>query len=146
MRLPPQIRTQVFSLPALFLGVGLCVFAWGLRYKLSLYDPPHSASHNIPIAKLLSKDELPETLRPTGLAADAGALAGLLLLRSRPPGIVPALVFAKPQRRAFSPLAPLPSRASILESRGLHSFFFRPPPALRHRLFLTPPIGPLSSL
>lgn len=146
MRLPPQIRTRVFSLPALFLGVGLCVFAWGLRYKLSLYDPPHSASHNIPIAKLLSKEELPETLRPTGLAADAEAFAGLLLLRSRPPGMVPAWVITEPHRRAFSPLAPQPSRASILESRGLHSFFFRPPPSLRERLFLSLPIGTLSSL
>ncbi len=146
MRLPPQIRTRAFSLPALFLGVGLCVFAWGLRYKLSLYDPPHSASHNIPIAKLLSKDELPETLRPTGLAADAGAFADLPLHWSRPPGIVPALVFAEPRRRVLSPLAPQPSRASILESSGLHSFFFRPPPALRHRLFLSPPIDTLSSL
>ncbi len=136
MRLPPQIRTRAFNFPALFLGVGLCVFAWGLRYKLSLYDPPHAASHNIPIAKLLSKDELPETLRPTGLAADAGAFAGLLLLRSWPPNMVPSWVFAETHRRVLSQPGSQPSRASILESSGLHSFFFRPPPVLRHRLFL----------
>jgi hypothetical protein len=33
------------------------VFAWGLQYKLSLYDPPQAASHKIPQAKLLSKNE-----------------------------------------------------------------------------------------
>ena len=40
-----------------FLGLGFCVFAWGLQYKLSLYDPPQTASHQIPRAKLLSRDE-----------------------------------------------------------------------------------------
>lgn len=35
-----------------------CVFLWGLQYKLSLYDPPHAVSHRVPIAKLLSKNEL----------------------------------------------------------------------------------------
>jgi len=39
-----------------FLGLAVCVFAWGLQYKLSLYDPPQAASHQIPKAKLLSKD------------------------------------------------------------------------------------------
>jgi hypothetical protein len=37
--------------------LAFCVFAWGLQYKLSLYDPPQSASHKIPQAKLLSKNE-----------------------------------------------------------------------------------------
>jgi hypothetical protein len=40
-----------------FIGLSLLVFAWGLGYKLSLYDPPHSESHKIPQAKLLSKNE-----------------------------------------------------------------------------------------
>jgi hypothetical protein len=39
-----------------FLGLAVCVFAWGLQYKLSLYDPPQAASRQIPKAKLLSKD------------------------------------------------------------------------------------------
>lgn len=41
----------------LFLGLAVCVFTWGLQYKLSLYDPPQAASHQIPHAKLLSKNE-----------------------------------------------------------------------------------------
>jgi hypothetical protein len=47
------------------LGLAFCVFAWGLQYKLSLYDPPQAASHQIPKAKLLSKDQQSKT--PEGL-------------------------------------------------------------------------------
>jgi hypothetical protein len=43
------------------LGLAFCVFAWGLQYKLSLYDPPQTASHQIPRAKLLSRDEQSST-------------------------------------------------------------------------------------
>jgi hypothetical protein len=45
-----------------FLGLAFCVFAWGLQYKLSLYDPPQTASHQIPMAKLLSRDEQSSTV------------------------------------------------------------------------------------
>jgi hypothetical protein len=44
-----------------FLGLAFCVFAWGLEYKLSLYDPPQTSSHQIPKAKLLSRDEQSST-------------------------------------------------------------------------------------
>jgi len=44
-----------------FLGLTFCVFAWGLEYKLSLYDPPQTDSHQIPKAKLLSRDEQSST-------------------------------------------------------------------------------------
>src|ERR1035437_4967809 len=44
-----------------FLGLAFCVFAWGLQYKLSLYDPPQTASHQIPKAKLLSRDDQSST-------------------------------------------------------------------------------------
>lgn len=47
------VRLLAFALVAL----GVCVFAWGLKYKLSLYDPPHSLSHRIPAAKLLTGKE-----------------------------------------------------------------------------------------
>jgi hypothetical protein len=40
-----------------FIGLAFCVFMWGLQYKLSLYDSPEAASHHIPKAKLLSKNE-----------------------------------------------------------------------------------------
>lgn len=44
-----------------FLGLAVFVFTWGLQYKLSLYDPPKSVSHQIPQAKLISEDEQTET-------------------------------------------------------------------------------------
>jgi len=49
-------RSGFFGILA-FLGLAICVFSWGLQYKLSLYDPPQAASHQIPNAKLLSKNE-----------------------------------------------------------------------------------------
>jgi hypothetical protein len=41
-----------------FLGLALAVFAWGLRYKLSLYDAPTSPSHGMVEAKLLLPNEV----------------------------------------------------------------------------------------
>jgi hypothetical protein len=49
----PISRMSAFA----FFGLAFCVFTWGLEYKLSLYDPPEAASHHIPKAKLLSKNE-----------------------------------------------------------------------------------------
>ena len=50
-------RVSFGRLSLTFLSLALCVFAWGLQYKLSLYDPPQAASHQVPQAKLLSKNE-----------------------------------------------------------------------------------------
>jgi hypothetical protein len=49
----PRLRTLAFGLALL----GLCVFAWGLKYKLSLYDAPQAVSHHMAAAKLLSGKE-----------------------------------------------------------------------------------------
>jgi len=49
-------RSGFFGIHA-FLGLAICVFSWGLQYKLSLYDPPQAVSHQFPTAKLLSKNE-----------------------------------------------------------------------------------------
>lgn len=37
--------------------LGVCVFFWGLGYKMSLYRPHPSGLHRIPEAKLLSRNE-----------------------------------------------------------------------------------------
>jgi hypothetical protein len=50
-------RRAVFLRILAFLGLATCVFSWGLQYKLSLYDPPQAPSHQIPSAKLLSRNE-----------------------------------------------------------------------------------------
>jgi hypothetical protein len=49
------VRAFAFGLVLL----GVCVFAWGLRYKLSLYSPPHSIARCMPAAKLLTGKERP---------------------------------------------------------------------------------------
>jgi hypothetical protein len=57
---PLPFRNNRTGLRALAFGLmllGLCVFAWGLKYKLSLYDPPRALSHQMPAAKLLSGKE-----------------------------------------------------------------------------------------
>jgi hypothetical protein len=66
---------RVLACGLVFLGI--CVFAWGLRYKLSLYDPPHSVSHRIPAAKLLTGKERIEVpaLGRSGAASPAGPAA-----------------------------------------------------------------------
>lgn len=40
-----------------FLALALAVVIWGTGYKLSLYDAPNAVSHQMPHAKLLSKNE-----------------------------------------------------------------------------------------
>lgn len=40
-----------------FLALALAVVGWGTGYKLSLYDAPNAVSHQMPHAKLLSKNE-----------------------------------------------------------------------------------------
>lgn len=72
----PVLRGFTFALVLL----GLCVFAWGLRYKLSLYQPPHSVGRHMPAAKLLVGKEraalpavdLRQTTSPDSLPAFVG--------------------------------------------------------------------------
>ena len=42
-------------LSMLFVLLGVCVFVWGLGYKLSLYETQTSSIHRIPEAKLLTR-------------------------------------------------------------------------------------------
>jgi|SRR5271155_1717990 len=117
-----------FVLP--FLGLAFCVFTWGLQYKLSLYDPPQAASHEIPRAKLLSRDEQrAATESPLLSKNSASDKAAQILLFSLVSSFLLALSL---------PYRPLPVRKDQdqhepwrLRSRaGLTAFFFRPPPAL----------------
>jgi hypothetical protein len=63
-------RTIVAATTAIVLA--LCVFLWGLGYKLSLYHPPHSFARLVPIAKLLSKNEQPR-IAASSIAGAAAA-------------------------------------------------------------------------
>lgn len=113
-----------------FLGLGLCIFAWGLRYKLSLYHPPHAASPVIPHAKLLSKNERPDPDAAVSvLATSESPAVNLLSVWLFAGGALSmAALPAMPAARQV-PTCPQP-KDSLLERTGLHAFFFRPPPTL----------------
>ena len=113
-----------------FLGLAISVFTWGLQYKLSLYDPPHSTSHQIPEAKLLSRNEqaavgespLIKSTEASAVMTQASLfnvftffLLALNLLR--------APMFSQQEWNVKRPW-----RISCRPS--LSAFFFRPPPAL----------------
>jgi hypothetical protein len=126
-----RIRGFFFSqFTFLFLGLAFCVFGWGLQYKLSLYDPPQAVSHEIPQAKLISKDEqaltnenllvkkasAPDTVVQTTFPA---IFFAVFLALVAPLGLVRYGKYS----RADQPVRPI-SHAS------LSAFFFRPPPVL----------------
>jgi hypothetical protein len=111
------------SRPAL-LGLALSVFLWGLEYKLSLYE---QRSHQVPTAKLLSRNEqveisaersTAELTRPMAEgAAWAMAAVPMLLLAALSLPVAVRLELAldaprKPRRVKFAAL------------------FVRPPPCL----------------
>jgi hypothetical protein len=108
-------------------GLAFSVFTWGLQYKLSLYDPPQNASHTIPEAKLLSKDEQAVvtkgvTIADTKVPAEHiffwCTFLSFLLPR------VPAIFL--PKGRAEQDLQ---RPSSVSRFASLNAFFFRPPPA-----------------
>jgi hypothetical protein len=124
----PSLRTLAFGLALL----ATCIFAWGLSYKLSLYDPPHAVSRHMPAAKLLSgkdRNAVPLVAAPLAahlpatsfvpLAFGTLALALLTFTGSRfVPGAGNSLLSSRPLRIAP---ACVPSAAS----------FIRPPPRRR---------------
>ena len=140
--------TRQFSLFGIlaFLGLAVCVFAWGLQYKLSLYDPPQAASHQIPQAKLLSRNE------------QSGTSESPLVVRTK---TTTRVSYTVPTTVFFVPLLVLsilnPQASGQREQRASHSwhlhcglfnvFFVRPP--TRPRLVvplhirLTHPLGPI---
>jgi hypothetical protein len=109
------------------LFLALSVFVWGLQYKLSLYDPPQSLARQVPIAKLLSKNEQPliassATVAPLDRAAQAVLPAALNLLLL----LVYATVLALPQ--AFRARQLEAARSWKLQFPPRKTFFIRPPP------------------
>lgn len=111
------------------LGLAFSVFVWGLQYKLSLYDPPQAASHQIPMAKLLLKDK------------QSRGTESLLVVRTKASGSVPYTASTSIffilllTLRIFSPTTSVPvtqraNRSRQLSRAILSTVFVRPPPAL----------------
>jgi hypothetical protein len=112
-----------------FLGLAVCVFTWGLQYKLSLYDPPQAVSRQIPHAKLLSKNE------------QSGTTENPLVVRTktftRVSYIVPTsafifllLVFCMANPQASGQREQRANRSWHLRRAMLNFVFVRPPPIL----------------
>ncbi len=123
-----KCRLINFFATQVFLGLAVCVFAWGLQYKLSLYDPPRAASHQIPEAKLLSRDE------------QSSAAVSPLVIRTKTSTSViytaPTAIFLILFLAASLLNPPATTRLKKLANRLLHlhrsvfnSLFVRPPPA-----------------
>jgi len=111
------------------MGLAICVFAWGLQYKLSLYDLPQTTAPHVPMAKLLSRDEQPEASKTSlhlaenllARALPAASSAGILFL------LLTVCMRAMLARgRLRFPANPLwqARRATV------DAYFDRPPPAL----------------
>ena len=112
-----------------FLGLAICVFAWGLQYKLSLYDPPQAVSHQIPRAKLLSRDELSSTAEsPLVIRTKTSATviyttpATIILIFLSAISLLNPPVSGKLEKQA--------NRLSHLHRAVLNTLFVRPPPVL----------------
>lgn len=125
-----KIRPNLSRFSFAFLGLAIAVFAWGLQYKLSLYDPPHSISHQIPEAKLLSRNEqAPLVERLFTSSTDMWPAIAQIL-----PFTLLAFVLAAFQSRGtqiFRHVGGEAKRPWRISSRpALTAFFFRPPPSL----------------
>jgi hypothetical protein len=129
---PTSVRDHRSGFRVLAFGLmllGLCVFAWGLKYKLSLYDPPRAMSHHMAAAKLLpgkqrgaaSLDAIRQAAGNPISPGEAGTLVLVLFTLTAAvlrPGLGGWIRRAVP---AF--LAPASARSA--------SCFERPPPRIR---------------
>jgi len=112
-----------------FLGLGLCVFGWGLGYKLSLYDQSQTPSHQIPKAKLLSRDEQSSIAKsPLAIATKTATR----VIYTAPTAIFFFLLLAisllkTPALTRFDKLA---IKLLHLHRAILNTLFVRPPPIL----------------
>ena len=103
--------------------LAFAVFSWGVRYKVSLYNP---ATH-MSAAKLLSQRERPATFESARLAADLAVNLEPVTFFALAMGVMLAWVWSlKP---VFSPRM-MRHRVELPKPPGQTFFFFRPPPVL----------------
>jgi hypothetical protein len=125
-----KITSRRISSP-IALGIVLLAFAlfgWGVKYKLSLYDPPGSLSTRIPQAKLLSQKERPalfgdtDSFHPVPPQPNSSVLFPAFLIAS--------VLLGSSVEVSFR-IGIIPDD-DMGQQRCAHSSFFsfRPPPAL----------------
>ncbi len=126
-------RTKEGFLPQLafvLLGLAISVFTWGLQYKLSLYDPPQAISHQMPEAKLLSKEEQVSKTESPLLDASKTIMKKMELILS---SIFLLISLALNLRYALKPSGSVRDLRTSFRPRllaCLDAFFFRPPPVI----------------
>ena len=110
------------------MGLALCVFVWGLQYKLSLYDSPKAASHQVPKAKLLSKNEQ-STISEESIHTQGKLPAKVLRGVTQPHLLILVAVFilGLPAVRQHQLWA---NSFCRIRRVNLDAFFVRPPPSL----------------
>src|SRR5271155_2851353 len=129
MDLPSSTRPRVPRLTFVLFGLSISVFIWGLQYKLSLYNPPLCASHQIAKAKLLSENE-------RASAAASTLISGLHFRGAVPQAwilftglTIWASVLCEVSNPLGSTLALERKRPWLVSTwTKLNAFFFRPPP------------------
>jgi hypothetical protein len=112
----------------LFAALALCVFLWGLQYKLSLYDPPQAASHHVPMAKLLSKNEQSNTTEKSIYAQSSPTIKVLFAVFNV--ALFSLLIVCVFCLRGLNHRERVQNPSLPLQQALLESFFVRPPPVL----------------
>jgi len=119
-----------FRLSMLLAMLGMCVFFWGLGYKLSLYDFHRASIHRIPEAKLMSRNEDPNATDSLRLcivksaSADHGSAYTFVIF------IVLWASLAKPKSAWDRPYLALSKPWCLRFAAILSALFLRPPPVL----------------
>jgi hypothetical protein len=129
-----KCRTSIrIVLGIIFLA--LAVFGWGVKYKISLYDPPGSISTHMSHAKLLSQKERPapssdlDLVRPPLLPPQSSILF--------PTFLVAAIVLGSSITISLTMLREATDDDSRRQRRSNSIYFsFRPPPALLPSLLI----------
>jgi hypothetical protein len=109
--------------------LALAVFGWGVRYKLSLYDPPGSISTHMTHAKLLSQKERPTSSNNSGLVCPSLLEAQSSI--SHPAVFIAAIVHVLCCTASIRMLTKAQDGDHHRQRCSFNSvyFFFRPPPA-----------------
>ena len=116
--------------------LALAVFGWGVKYKISLYDPPGSISTHMSHAKLLSQKERPipsgdlDLARPPLLQPQSSLLFPTFLIAAIVLGSDIAAI-------SLWMLVEVTDDGSRRQRRSNSIYFsFRPPPALLPSLLI----------
>jgi formate hydrogenlyase subunit 3/multisubunit Na+/H+ antiporter MnhD subunit len=124
MRLIPKNSRTWNAFVLLILGLAIAVFAWGLRYKLSLYETAPPSSHHVVLAKLLSNRERPAD---TAIRIERATMPSLAVV------CVAFTLFAglllDPKRQAWWTLQRVQNSQRRLIPFAARRVFFRPPPS-----------------